>query len=1105
MSYLGYLLRRALHYWHVLLLLALGVLLATTLLASSPLIVESVMNFSLPYTIRNAATLDKNIRLLTYGSFEQEDFNDFDNETNVLIDKYLGFVIQEIISEGGSGWAYPWIEGLIVDDQRVNVRFYEDIENQVEFIEGDWPIEQSLDQREASIVIGEQFASDYDLQVGDLLPLSIRVNDEEPSIHYRITGIVRPINSLDPYWFGEFNPLRVKSGQRWLAEYSGIVSKNDFFDIQQEFFSVSRAEFNWNVIIDPSGIEYGDISALRSNVHALKDEILNFPQRISIETNLETLLYRFAVQSNSIRVVLYVLVIEVVLVALYYITMVATVSSKQSEGEFSVISSRGGSFRQIFNIQAWNALVVGGLTLILAPFLALLLVWGLSNVEPLAEVSNADWSVGTTWSSWSLSAVGVVICVVGLLYPIHRVVKRSVVAHVQTMSRTEEKPIWQKYYLDVIIVIFALILLWRLNIYGDISQVSAGIGGRIDWLLLLAPMVLLVGSSLIILRALPVLLSVLAKITSFSRGLPAVLAMWETSRNPNQIAQLVLLLTLTMALGIFSTGLHETLEVSEHERAFYAAGSELRLSVDRFLPLADISSELGVENVSAVWRGTGSVNIRNYRIFPTFELIAIEPYSFVEVSRYRSDFASEPMGKVISDLVVDQEKIDDISIYLPETPNKIGMWVAAYERYAYQRQDEEQTWDLISLRTKVKTSNGEMMLVKLSPIPDMTIEVEDEEDSQISWRMYEGELPELSEESYPLSLHSLWINTRRGPENVYRFAFIFDDLYVVDRQTEEVIVYEDFESPLRIWQADDPATTVMYTKQKDTHTGKGSLYVETPTTGPWGIAITQAGSITQDPLPVLVSEEFINNTQLDVGDKVVGQINGIPITMEIFNVIRYFPTLFDTPGNGFVVTARDSILSILNKGVRSPQMANEYWLEMVDQQGYMSTVDNFSDVFQLWELDEVRRSIKADPLSLGLRSVTNLGYLLTAILSITGFVTFFYVTTRRRESMFSILRSMGLSPGQLYGSLVLEQMIIILTGLTLGTIIGIILNRLVLTGLPISFSDRPPIPPFIPQTDWLSIIRLYLILAGSFIIAMGIGTFLLMKARIHRVMRIGQE
>jgi hypothetical protein len=93
----------------------------------------------------------------------------------------------------------------------------------------------------------------------------------------------------------------------------------------------------------------------------------------------------------------------------------------------------------------------------------------------------------------------------------------------------------------------------------------------------------------------------------------------------------------------------------------------------------------------------------------------------------------------------------------------------------------------------------------------------------------------------------------------------------------------------------------------------------------------------------------------------------------------------------------------------------------------------------------------------------------------------------------------------LYGSLVLEQLILILSGLGLGIILGSLINKLVLPGLPISFADIPPIPPFVPHEDWTSVFRLIWFMLGGFLFTLALGTLLLWRLKLHQVLRVGEE
>ena len=87
----------------------------------------------------------------------------------------------------------------------------------------------------------------------------------------------------------------------------------------------------------------------------------------------------------------------------------------------------------------------------------------------------------------------------------------------------------------------------------------------------------------------------------------------------------------------------------------------------------------------------------------------------------------------------------------------------------------------------------------------------------------------------------------------------------------------------------------------------------------------------------------------------------------------------------------------------------------------------------------------------------------------------------------------------------LEQAILILAGLVLGTGLGALLNQITLPRLPVSLSEQPPVPPFVPREDWLAVGSLYLVLGVAFLLMLGVITFLLWRARIDRIMRIGQE
>jgi ABC-type antimicrobial peptide transport system permease subunit len=229
------------------------------------------------------------------------------------------------------------------------------------------------------------------------------------------------------------------------------------------------------------------------------------------------------------------------------------------------------------------------------------------------------------------------------------------------------------------------------------------------------------------------------------------------------------------------------------------------------------------------------------------------------------------------------------------------------------------------------------------------------------------------------------------------------------------------------------------------------------------------------------------------------------VDFRIVGTVEYFPTMYEQLEAGFLVTSRDLLLALLNETSQLAANPNEALIETDSSVAIDRLASMVPMLSESWRAESVRQALKANPLALGLRGVAFFGSALTTLLSLVGFATHFYLSVRQRERLYGVMRAMGMSARQLYGSIVLEQAVLILVGLALGTGLGVLLNQITLPRLPVSLADRPPIPPFVPRADWVAVGSLYLFLGVAFLTILGIVTALLWRARLHRVLRVGQE
>ncbi len=1109
MTFLRFVLRRAARHWQILLTLILGVFLSTSLLAAAPVLVNTVIEFGLRRALLSPDPLAGNLRLKAFGRMEAAEFQAAHQNVQTILQNRLAGQLDQVIPTVGAQWLSPWVDEQIVPDERIIFGFYgygeTDINQQVAFVAGGWPT-QDAGEGVITAVIGEEMAAAYNLEVGERLPLSARRDETQPSFYLLVSGIARPLETQSPYWFGEFSPLRAQSDERWTAQFTALLPPDQFFPVANRYFSGASHQFFWHVLLDPARFRSADITALQAQLGQLPDDLRGTSPAINPESKLVDVLANFATQATAVRAPLYFLTAEVVLLTLYYVIMVAALAVRQVEREFAVLQSRGASGGQIFRIQTAEALLIAGLAFVSGPLLAVTLVRGLTIMGPLADVGEAGWGLSLPQTAWLAAGVAAVACIVGLLLPVRRAIERSIVVYQQSTIRNEERPFWQRYYLDVFLLAVGLILLWRLHFYGSLVGGTA-VRPRVDWLLLLSPIALLLGSGTILLRLFPLFLRFLATLAAQGRGLSAALAMWQAARNPNHAARLVLLLTLAISLGILTTGINATLDSSELERAQYTAGSDVRLVSRRAVLPSQVATLPNITAVTNLWRGTGSVSLG--REYLRFDVLAIDPATFASQTHYRADFAAQPVPQLI-DLLAVEELQTQPTLPLPGEPVRLGVWVWSTpddeEDAFFQFLQGDSNLDRLGLEAKLFTAQGEALSVDFETAESGGYPAD-------GWRYFEAELPRFPAAAYPLALESVWIRNRartEGPfptptSNFYELAL--DDLTVVGAETAEPQLAYGFETLEPVWQLSDAALTIRTTQLA--HSGQASQKMELGLGELEAVALKLVAPPRTDPLPVLVSQAFLVGTETAVGDILNASINSQPLQLRVVGAVNYFPTLYEDLNAGFVVTHYTLILDYLNRASNRPINGNEALIQVTDHIAPTSVGETalatISGLSQVWEVEAVRRTIKADPMALGLRSVTYFGYVLTTLLSLIGFATYFYMSARQKEAIYAVLRSIGMSPAQLYGSLVLEQVILILTGLAIGTLLGVALNQLTLPGLPITFGDRPPTPPFIAQNDWLAIGRIYLTLTVAFLFSLGIATTLLWRTQLHRVLRVGEE
>ena len=98
-----------------------------------------------------------------------------------------------------------------------------------------------------------------------------------------------------------------------------------------------------------------------------------------------------------------------------------------------------------------------------------------------------------------------------------------------------------------------------------------------------------------------------------------------------------------------------------------------------------------------------------------------------------------------------------------------------------------------------------------------------------------------------------------------------------------------------------------------------------------------------------------------------------------------------------------------------------------------------------------------------------------------------------------------LSLRHLYITLLIEQVILVVCGLSIGCVLGLILSRMTLRNLAFQTGEIAALPPFELIIDWTTVVGVLLTLIVAFTAALGLVTLSLWRSDIHRALRVGEE
>ncbi len=1111
--------KRSLAHWRVLLSVVLGVLLASTIISGTIIYFDALRDLALNETL--AQHEDQELDILITGDRGPTTRSEHDVLSGLVegyVNSRVGHIVQGSIHAGKTPTMFLTQPGKEEEAGKYNSRSYfafvRSLEDNVTIrpggrfprdgllsAPGETPRIEALVQRDVAIMFG--------LDVGDSMSAIPFWSDATPVISVVISGIFDKKDFEDDVWYLEEKVLDASTGSSFRTA-PFYLSENAYLEALGPSFSRLSTTYAWLLDVDNDRVTARNTGSVLDSLEELTSQLTAITSSYSQKTALVSALKEYDRKLFFSKLPMYVVMIFISVVILYYVVTLSALAIEERRSEVALLRSRGATPSQMLAVFALEGLTIVVLAIAAGPLLAAAVTSFLGLTPAFSGLTGGErLEVTLSLPAYLMSALGGILSFAAVMTPAVQASRMNVTRQRQSAARPANTPAFQRYYIDMLLVIVSIYLFRQLGQQGSVVAKEVLGDVAVDQLLLALPGLMLVAAGMALLRLFPLVMSLASRF--LSRILPAGLAMgiWQMARNPTHYARLSLLLILTAGLGIFASSFGATLERSFEERILYATGSDIRVQgvrpvyrtrwdytrqygLNRTIPqrhravITPFERFTDVDALSPVLRERGSEMGKTFGT--SYEMLAVDPETVMDVAWFRDDFADRPIAELIAELPAQGPPT---GIIMPDEAYLIGARVKANRPHPSVR-----------FTARLQNAQGQFTTYTLG-----TLDSDQWVDMEVSLQFGVRQSMQLSR---PLNLVSLRIE-ETGDRRLQAGSILIDEVWAIDAWTGKTVLegFGETEGWTVMRASPDAGSDTLRVSDATFNGSEAALFSWSE--GSAGTARGMFRGAESEHVPVLASTSFARETGRDEGEEFEVSVGGFRVPVRLAATVDLFPTM-TTQDERYLVADLNSLTRYANMAAYSRELLpNEMWMsssttgderaELVKALGKARNVTSNIVFDRSIRLDEAQ----VDPLvEAGWRALLFLAFSAVLLLSCLGFAIHAYVSFRNRQLQFALLRTVGLSGRQMLAMVWLEQILVVAVGMALGMWMGGRLGAVIMPFLGHDDWGTRVIPPFVMEVDWNTLAITY----GAMVLVFAIITlgllWLIHHISLHRILRLGE-
>lgn len=272
-------------------------------------------------------------------------------------------------------------------------------------------------------------------------------------------------------------------------------------------------------------------------------------------------------------------------------------------------------------------------------------------------------------------------------------------------------------------------------------------------------------------------------------------------------------------------------------------------------------------------------------------------------------------------------------------------------------------------------------------------------------------------------------------------------------------------------------------------------------------------ALLANPNVVLLSSATVEELGIGHGDKVeiTWKNNKAYLSCVVYDGVDFFPTFDPTPEGSGEKRSYPALVVMNFDLVQSRFLLEPYevWMDLSDgvssadvllqMQENKIRLESFEDVASQ------TAQLHADPLLQGMNGTLTLSFIITIIITTTGFMIFWVIDLKSRQLQMGIIRSLGMTGTGVMLMLVWEQLLLSVVPMLAGLGIGALASKVFVPMFEFGMVASQAVPAFAVMALPQDFYRVLVILGITILLAMGVLGAMISRMKISQTLKLGED